>query len=252
MASGYRGNYIGGLMQGQRKDYYSDTDPFTQDSDGGYSGEQPTDDGSGGKVDPYTETGSQSAGNSTEPPKVEFPDPTKPTTDTAATGANTTNYDTDGYPKPGYTPSNYGSAPAGWDQTKWADPNHQTPKYVVGRILVANGDMKDPNNRSKAIADIQKAYPGAQFNGKDRISIDGGKTWVDIFGGAGAGLYTPAWMPDEGSTGGKTIDGLTNPAEGMPNLPQAASDQTTQAAYSSLLSQYLRRKNGNQQPKSSF
>lgn len=141
------------------------------------------------------------------PPSGPIDDPTvtpPPSPETTPKPQDTTQWDTDGYGKPGYTATHYGSAPAGWDPTKWADPNHQSPKYVVGRILVEAGDLKDPAKRNAAIENIKKAYPGAQFNGKDKISIDGGKTWVDIFGGAGAGQFTPAWMPDEGGTGEAT------------------------------------------------
>jgi hypothetical protein len=112
-----------------------------------------------------------------------------------------TGWNTDGYATPNYTADNFGNAPAGWDSKKWSDPKHQTPKYVVGRILTQAGDLRDPNKRNEAIANIQKAYPGAQFNGKDKISIDGGRSWVDIFGGASAGIYSPAWQ-DESSQGG--------------------------------------------------
>lgn len=115
---------------------------------------------------------------------------------TNQTSGDTSKYDTDGYATPGYVPKNVGNAPPGYDPAKWADPNHQTPKYVVGRILSSNGDLKDPANRNKAIEDIKLAYPGTQFNGKDKISIDGGKSWVDIFGGAGAGIFSIAWQPD--------------------------------------------------------
>jgi hypothetical protein len=125
------------------------------------------------------------------PPRADYPQAPAPT---APAGGQ---YNTDGYAQPGYVASNYGQAPAGWDATKWNDPNYQTPKYTVGRILTEAGNLADPTIRNTAIQRIQQAYPGAQFDGKDKISIDGGRSWVDIFGGSGAGIYSPAWMPVE-------------------------------------------------------
>lgn len=108
---------------------------------------------------------------------------------------------TKGYARPSYTAQKAGSALEGWDAGKWNDANHQTPKYVVGRILSEAGDLTSADNRANAIRNIQQAYPGAQFNGKDKISIDGGRSWVDIFGGASAGEYRPTWQ-DESAQGG--------------------------------------------------
>lgn len=267
MAS-YRGNYIGGLMQkpGRQDDYYDPNDPFGSGDDASYKVDDPfgSDSAESKKAtgDPfgvrpsYSQPGDE---QNTQPNTlpVEMPDPEgdgaggdmpDPTTSIAgpSTGPDTSSYNSDGYAKPQYVPpaGSYGQAPSGWDQTKWNDPNHQSPKYAVGRILVAAGDLRNPANRQKAISDIQKAYPGAQFNGKDKISIDGGKTWVDIFGGASSGIYSPAWQPDEGSDGGSKIQqwaGGGGMPDGMPPLPESASDQTTRSEYNSLLRQYLRR-----------
>src|SRR5262245_20678775 len=45
-------------------------------------------------------------------------------------------WDTGGYAVPGYVSQTYNpQAVSGYDPAKWGDPNHQTPKYVVGRIL---------------------------------------------------------------------------------------------------------------------
>lgn len=272
----YRGTYIGGLLQKPERqdDYYDPNDPF-----GSADAAQPADPNKPPSLDPNSGTSSMNtsygAGKATsgmpggtsnpvetpedqhvtpETTTTELPDPNAPipptTTSPPTSGPDTSKYDTDGYNKPQYVPESYGNAPPGWDQTKWSDPNHQSPKYAVGRILVANGDLRDPNNRTKAIEDIKKAYPGTQFNGKDKISIDGGKTWVDIFGGASAGVYSPAWQPDEGSSGGSAIQqwsGAGGMPNGMPPLPESASDQTTRSEYNSLLRKYLRRSNGNQQ-----
>jgi hypothetical protein len=128
-------------------------------------------------------------------------------------------WNTNGYAPPGYTAANPYSAPSGWDATKWADPNHQSPKYVVGRILQeasgGTGALRDQAQRDAAIAKILQAYPGAKFDGKDKVTFpDGGV--VDIFGGAGAGQYTAAWMPVTGPGGAALPQG----GGGMAQSPQ--------------------------------
>src|SRR5262245_52032940 len=57
-------------------------------------------------------------------------------TDPTAWFQNAAQWDTGGYSKPGYISQNYNQqAVSGYDPAKWGDPLHQTPKYVVGRIL---------------------------------------------------------------------------------------------------------------------
>lgn len=93
----------------------------------------------------------------------------------AAPARDTSKWNTDGYATPGYTAEKFGDAPAGFDQTKWANADHQTPKYVLGRITnsyAQNGKI-DMAGMEKAFADIQKAYPGATWNGKDKVTIPG-------------------------------------------------------------------------------
>ena len=115
---------------------------------------------------------------------------------------DTTKWDTDGYAAPSYIAEHAGGPIEGWDATKWADANHQTPKYVVGRIL-SSYDLKNPEQRAQAIADIQKAYPGTQFDGKDVITYPDGSA-VDIFRAADAGVYAPSYQPVLGP-GGKPL-----------------------------------------------
>lgn len=125
-------------------------------------------------------------------------------------------YNTNGYAQPNKVAGAGGGPLAGWDIDKWNDPSHQTPKYVSGRFMAEAGDQKNAANRDKYLDSMKEAY-GAEnfrFNGKDKISIDGGKSFVDVWGGAGAGLYTPAWQ-DESSQGGGPAGagGLTTPAQ---------------------------------------
>ena len=75
------------------------------------------------------------AGNTTvgaEPGGVTGAAPAAPTTPQV----DQSKWNTDQYAKPAYTaPAASKTAPAGFNNEKWNDPNHQTPKYVVGRIL---------------------------------------------------------------------------------------------------------------------
>lgn len=102
---------------------------------------------------------------------------------TSTTQPNTGSWNTDGYAVPGYTATNFGSAPSGWDPNKWNDPNHQTPKYVVGRISMeatgGTGQFSSQQQIDQAIQRILEAYPGATSNGRDRVTIPGVGT-VDI------------------------------------------------------------------------
>jgi len=107
--------------------------------------------------------------------------------------------DTGGYAKPGYIATNYNqTAVSGYDPTKWANPLHQTPKYVVGRIL-SGYNLNDPTQLQAAMADIAKAYPGTTWAGKDVVNIPGIGN-VDVirdFGGE-SGI---AWQPESDAVG---------------------------------------------------
>lgn len=119
----------------------------------------------------------------------------------ASTGAapDPSGWNTDGYAAPAYVPPGSGPVPNGWDQTKWNDPNHQTPKYGVGRILSNFPPTVD--GLKAAMADIEKAYPGTTFNGKDRINIPGVGE-VDVLEGASQGGKAWRWGADDGGGGG--------------------------------------------------
>ena len=91
-------------------------------------------------------------------------------------------------------------APAGWDQTKWANPSHTTPKYVVGRIL--SGYPDTPEGLQAAMPQIQQAFPGATMAGRDSINIPGiGIVDVGV-GFAQGGGQGWAWQPDSDMAGG--------------------------------------------------
>jgi hypothetical protein len=127
---------------------------------------------------------------------------------------DTSKWNTKGYAAPTSAATSSYAAPSGWDQTKWADQNYQDPKYAIGRILMeasgGTGSLKDPAQRQAAIAAIQKAYPGATFNGKDMIQLPGGGAPIDIFRGASSGEYGIAFQPQipgESGQGGPAASG---------------------------------------------
>lgn len=130
---------------------------------------------------------------------------------------------TDGYTAPKYTTAG-GNVPAGWDATKWQDQTHQTPKYVVGRIL--SQYPSTVQGLSQAVGDIQKAYPGSTFDGKDKVTIPGVGT-IDVLTGASQGGNGWAWQPLDGldDTQGTPAAGTTAAANNNPfmNVPSAAS-----------------------------
>jgi hypothetical protein len=114
-------------------------------------------------------------------------------------------WNTDGFPPPAITPPIV-PIPAGMsvDPEKWNDPNHQTPKYVWLRIAAAN-----PGNPQAQVEQLLKAYPGATFNGKDKVEGIPGLGPIDIFQGASSGQNTPQWYDinaaaAEGGGGGGT------------------------------------------------
>jgi hypothetical protein len=59
--------------------------------------------------------------------------------------------------------------PGGWDAAKWNNPEHTTPKYVIGRIL--SYYPPTPDGLTSAMPEIQKAYPGTTRVGDDKIDI---------------------------------------------------------------------------------
>jgi hypothetical protein len=112
----------------------------------------------------------------------------------AAAAPDRSGWDTDGYTPPAYVPPQAGAVPAGWDATKWNDPNHQTPKYGVGRILSTFPPTVE--GLKAAMPDIERAYPGTTFNGKDKITVPGVGP-VDVLEAAGQGGKAWRWGADD-------------------------------------------------------
>lgn len=129
------------------------------------------------------------------------PKPTQPAPPAQGPSIPSSSWNTDGFAAPSYTASRYDSnALSGWEASKWNDPNHQTPKYVVGRILSNYPD--NPGGLTAAIQDIQRAYPGASLVNptSGTINIPGiGLVDVGVSFGSGGGRGW-AWQPISGST----------------------------------------------------
>jgi hypothetical protein len=122
-------------------------------------------------------------------PQIVQADPTQTAINQARASWNT-----GGYAAPAYTSTTYNpNAVSGYDPAKWADSLHQTPKYVVGRIL-SGYNLNDPAQLQQAMADIAKAYPGTTWGGRDTVNIPGiGE--VDVirdFGGESGIAWQPA------------------------------------------------------------
>ena len=112
------------------------------------------------------------------------------------------NWDTDGWGTPQYISRQPGNVMEGWSAENWDNPNMQTPKYVFGRIA-SNYDPNNPDDVNAMVAELQKAYPGAEFDGKDKLTIPGLGT-IDVIIGAGAPGAKWGWIDltnDAGTSG---------------------------------------------------
>jgi len=153
------------------------------------------------------------------------------TTDAAATPAGgitlPADVDTNGYAKPGYAVAGSPQAPPGWDQAKWANTAHQSPKYAVGRILSQYPQTTE--GLKQAMPEIIKAYPGAVQTGEDTIKIPGVGE-IDVVK-AGGGFWWGAETDAQGnpiakSGGGDGGSGAANSAAGY-NIGGDAADSST-------------------------
>lgn len=144
-----------------------------------------------------------------------------------AAATNPGTWDTDGYDAPAVIAQNVSQkAPPGWDQEKWNNPDHQTPKYVWGRIT------QDDNPDD--IAQMLAAYPGASFDGKDKITGIPGLGPIDVYKGASTGLNEPQWYDitaaeAEGGGGGQSSGPARSLADlqgvAIPDIPPSQLEQ---------------------------
>lgn len=57
----------------------------------------------------------------------------------------------------------------GWNPEKWTNLDHQTPKYVVGRVLA--NYPPTPAGLQQALGAVQSAMPGTRLVGDDKLDI---------------------------------------------------------------------------------
>ena len=206
-------NQLGGSASGA-----ADRESSKLGAQGGVPGSAPAPPAGTG-TGPIANNALESRGSAPAPPLGSDPGPAAPTGGPApadgGAGAgvgDTSAWDTDGYSAPAYTPPSAGAAPPGWDAEKWNDPNHQTPKYGVGRILSNFPPTLD--GLKSAMGDIEKAYPGTTYDGKDKLTIPGVGT-IDVLEAAGEG--GKAWRWDDGSGGGEAAAGGSTSAGAGPS-----------------------------------
>ena len=148
---------------------------------------------------------------SAPPPVIAEPNRTSPTVTapssfTSPTSYNTTGWNVESYGNPLYIASAFGGAPAGYDAGKWADPLHQTPKYVWGRIAEEARASGAPNWEQIAIDNFIKAYPGTVQESADSFITPWGES-IDPFRDFGGESGTQ-WMV-RGAGGGGAPSGFS-------------------------------------------
>lgn len=134
--------------------------------------------------------------------------------------------DAGGFATPQFTADNFGNAPGGYDPVKWTDPLHQTPKYVAGRIYQSGKQAGLPLDQ--IVANIQRAYPGTTWNGRDVINVPGigNVDFVTDFGPTSASGNIVAWQPLDGLS---AANGLQTSAIGQNTTAQGQGGGTNYA-----------------------
>lgn len=118
---------------------------------------------------------------------------------------DTTGWDVDSYGAPKYIAESFGDAPAGYDPSKWADPTHQTPKYVWGRIAEEARASGADNWEQIAIDNFIKAYPGTQQISGDAFMTPWGES-IDPFRDFGGESGTQWMVRGDDGGGGSGFD----------------------------------------------
>jgi len=137
----------------------------------------------------------------------------EPRTNLKPTGPDRSAWDTDGYAGPAQFTKRSGSALGGYDQTKWENDAHQTPKYAIGGILSQFDPTKGLND--EVMAALKESYPNARRIGNDKITFtdDPNEIPVDILNSADAGGRHWQWAPVE--SGGGAPGGGAGSAAGL-------------------------------------
>ena len=121
------------------------------------------------------------------------------------------------------TPTTPGGLPPvlpGWDAVKWADPAHNTIKYVSGRIFAKYqpSDWLNPTTRDQILAELRGAGLNPTVVGDDSIDFNDGYGPIDVVQGAGAGGQAWQWLP-RNAAGGAGTTGTAATGTGVPVTP---------------------------------
>lgn len=145
-------------------------------------------------------------------------------------------------------------APSGFDAKNWADPNMQTVKYGAGRLLHGLSKPSEVGQRVQS-ADFQGRFPGATFDGKDKIDFRGALSegdsgepvgLIDVLMGADPNADSSNgmwWGYDAEGTGASP-----NPNPAMPLAPMAPNGPEEESAVAKILRELNATKNGQQSP----
>jgi hypothetical protein len=127
-------------------------------------------------------------------------------------------------------PPRTGQAPPGYDQRKWVDPEHGTAKYDAAAFL---HDLTKPSDIAAMVRspEFQARFPGATFNGKDKIDFGS-----NLEGGNRIGVIDVLMRADQGAdtsgglwwgAGGGTDTTVTPPQDTQPLTPATTTTDTT-------------------------
>jgi hypothetical protein len=138
------------------------------------------------------------------------------------------------------TPSPTAAALMGWNQAKWDNPEHKTPKYQLGRIF----SRYDPKQgfTDPLMAEIRKLYPNAvahgdvlsglgMFEGADLGNIDA------IIGSKGSNPQW-GWQPETDASGRVDASSLSGTLPSSQQLGLGSFDDTRLRAILQALAAY--------------
>jgi hypothetical protein len=121
----------------------------------------------------------------------------------------------------------------GWEQSKWANPEHNTVKYQAGRIF----SQFDPNairqNPAPLLAALKAAGINATLVGDDKLDFGDGYGPIDVITSGGQWAWQPGGGGDTGAVQGAAPQ---NPAMagGAPGTAQSFQQSLFRAAQGAL------------------
>jgi hypothetical protein len=87
--------------------------------------------------------------------------------------------------------------PPGWNAEKWANAEHQSVKYVAGRIMArySPADWVNETTREQILADFRAAGLNPTASGRDKCDFNDGAGAIDIVQSASTGGKAWQWLP---------------------------------------------------------